>query len=329
MRAVQVPEPGGPEALQFVSLPRPQPGPRELLVKIHATALNRADLLQRRGKYPAQPDTVQTLGLEMAGEVVALGPDVVHWEIGDRVMALLSGGGYAEYVTIHEEMGMRIPDQLTWIEAAAIPEVFLTAFQALRWLGRLSSGERVLIHAGGSGVGTAAIQLARQFGAEHITVTASQSKHAVCLQLGADRAIDYRYQNFADVMTADHPDGNVDVILDFIGAPYFMDNLRCLRMDGRLVLLAVLGGHRLADMHLLPLLRRRISVIGSTLRARPLSYKIALSREFTDFSWDRFNDGQLQPVIDSVYDWEKVATAHQRMEANQNTGKIVFRVTNS
>ncbi len=311
--------------LQFVDVPAPAPGPREVLVRVQATALNRADLLQRQGKYPPPPGVTDILGLEMAGEVVEAGEQVRACRVGDRVCALLPGGGYAEYATVHEDMLLPVPEGMSLAEAAAIPEAFLTAFQALQWLGRLASGERVLIHAGASGVGTAAIQLARWAGAEPL-ITASAPKHEGCLELGAALAIDYRTENFCEAVLAYTQGEGVEMVLDFIGAPYWTDNLNCLRTDGRLVLLAFMGGRKAEGLDLGLLLRKRLHLMGSTLRARSPDYKIELTRAFRAWAWKGFGSGQLRPVVDSILEWEKAAEAHAYMEANKNQGKIVLEI---
>ncbi|RMF30179.1 MAG: NAD(P)H-quinone oxidoreductase, partial [Bacteroidetes bacterium] len=238
---------------------------------------------------------------------------------------LLAGGGYAERVLLNEHLALPIPERMSYEQAAAIPEAFLTAFQALVWLAELQEGEAVLVHAGGSGVGTAAIQLARGLGAR-VYVTASEPKHPLCLELGADHAIDYRSEDFAAEIRRLTKGRGVQVILDFIGAAYLKQNLEALALDGRLVLLALMGGAKVPDFSLLPLLRKRLKLMGSTLRNRSLEYKIALTHAFKTFAWQGFADGTYRPVIDSVFPWTEVAQAHRRMEANLNQGKIVLRV---
>lgn len=326
MKAIVIRHFGGPEELAMGEWPQPEPGVREILVRVEATALNRADLLQRRGLYPPPRGESPILGLEMAGEVVVLGTGVTRWKAGDRVCGLLAGGGYAAYVVIHEDMALPVPERMGYSEAAAIPEAFLTAYQALRWLGDVQIGESVLIHAGASGVGTAAIQLAREMGVRSM-VTASAAKHETCLRLGAETAIDYRVRDFAEAVLEYTESQGVDLVIDFIGAPYFQKNLQVLRPDGRLVMLALMGGTQPREVDLGPILAKRLKVFGSTLRARTLEYKIALTEGFKSFAWPLFNKGRLQPVIDSVMDWKEVSAAHARMEANQNQGKIVLKVT--
>lgn len=326
MRAVLVRAPGGPENLYIGEFPTPAPGPGELLVRVCATSLNRADLLQRAGKYPPPPGASPILGLDVAGTVVALGPGVTGWQMGDRVFGLVEGGGYAEYAVLPAAMAMRIPDNLSCEEAAAIPEVFLTAYQALCWLGQLQKNEQVLVHAGASGVGTAAIQLARRIGAR-VHVTASAPKHNVCQALGAETTIDYRQEDFAERVLQATEGNGVHVVLDFVGAPYLAANLRCLAPDGRIVLLATLGGSRVTSFDLRLLFARRAHLIASTLRNRSRDYKGRLTQEFAERFLSDFAAGRLRPVIDRIYDWTEVVDAHRRMEANQNVGKIVLRIS--
>lgn len=325
MKAILVKQPGGPEQLALGEYEQPLPKPYELLVRVHATALNRADTLQRQGKYPAPKGASPLLGLEIAGEVVEAGVNCTRYKKGDKVFGLLPGGGYAEYAVIDEQMAMPIPGNLSMEEAAAIPEVFLTAFQALMWLGKLKAGERVLIHAGASGVGTAAIQLARAAKAE-VLVTASEGKLHACKELGAHKAINYQEVPFEDEVLAYTNSEGVDVIVDFIAGPYFNQNLDCLRLDGRLVILASLGGGKVDGVDLRKILTKRLQVMGSTLRSRSREYQIKLTQEMSQFALPHFKSGAIKPVIDSMYDWQDVAEAHRYMEQNKNIGKIVLRV---
>jgi len=325
MKAVLIKAFGGPEQLYLGEWETPHPGPKEILVRVRATAVNRADTLQRQGKYPVPPDASPILGLEMAGDVAEVGAGVSRWQVGDRVCGLLGGGGHAEYALIHEELALPLPEGMTYNQATAIPEVFLTAFQALVWLAELQPGERVLIHAGASGVGTAAIQIAKEKGAE-VIVTASAPKHALCLRLGANLAIDYREQDFTAAVKEATQGLGVDVILDFVAAPYFQANLDLLQTDGRLVMLALLGGGQLEGGNLTPILRKRLQIFGSTLRNRSLSYKIRLTQALQTFAWPRFQSGQIQPVVDRVLPWQEIIAAHRAMEANENAGKIVLEI---
>ncbi len=325
MKAVLFKEPGNAEVMNIRECATPQPAANEVLVKVYATALNRADILQREGKYPPPPGESDILGLEMAGEVVETGLEVQKWRPGNRVCGLLAGGGYAEYAVIHEDMALPIPENLSYEEAAAIPEAFLTAFQALHFLARLKPHETVLIHAGASGVGTAAIQIARQTGAT-VFVTASRNKHELCRSLGAVQAIDYHTEDFETIILRETYSQGVHVILDVIGAPYLQKHLNLLQMDGRLIILSMMGGVKTSDLQIGSILRKRLQIIGSTLRNRPLAYKIELTRDFRLFTWDLFANSTFKPVIDKIFDWQDVIEAHQYMESNQNQGKIVLRI---
>jgi len=327
MKAVLIKNYGEPEEMFIGEAPKPTMSSDEVLVSVKATALNRADTLQRRGKYPPPPGASSVLGLEMSGVIEAVGADVENWKVGDKVCGLLAGGGYAEFVTIHSQCLIPIPDGWSFEKAAAIPEVFLTAFQALNYLAKIQKGERILIHAGASGVGTAAIQLAKCMGASQIIVTASAGKHELCKQLGADVAIDYKTQNFEEEVLQVTDNQGVDVIIDFLAAPYFQRNINSLAMDGRMVMLALMGGFQVENLVLAKILMKRLHIMGSTLRARTLDYKIKLTRDLVDFAMPLFASGKLQPVIDSVFDWTEVVGAHKYMEANKNKGKIILRIT--
>lgn len=326
MRAVIMKEYGGPEMLLTGEWRKPEPGDREILVKTAATAVNRADIQQRMGKYPPPEGASPLLGLEMAGTVSELGPQASRWKEGDTVCGLLPGGGYAEYAVIHEDLALPVPRGMSMIEAAAVPEVFMTAFQAVNWIAGLKMGEWILIHAGASGVGTAATQLAREMGAGGIIVTASGPKHETCRAMGAGFTIDYNNEDFAGAVKKYTENRGVDVVIDFIAAPYFTGNLEVLRTDGRLVILAFLGGVKPEGVNLIPVLTKRLQITGTTLRSRSLEYKIALARDLRDFAWDRFADGRLEPVIDCVFPLEDAAEAHRYMEANKNSGKLVLTV---
>ncbi|MEO0896535.1 MAG: NAD(P)H-quinone oxidoreductase [Bacteroidota bacterium] len=326
MKAVVFDQPGDPEVLRIGDWEKPEPKEGEVLVKVGATAINRADTLQRIGRYPVPKGASPILGLEMSGTVVETGKWANRWKVGDRVCGLLSGGGHAEYAVIHEDMCMAIPKDMGFESAAAIPEVFLTAYQSLFWLAEIKAGENVLIHAGASGVGTAAIQLAKAAGAQ-IMITASSPKHEICRKLGAELCIDYRTQDFhLEVMQQSQKRG-ADVILDFIAGPYFQRNLDSLALDGRMVMLALLGGVKPEHINLAPILRKRLKIMGSTLRNRSLDYKIRLTRDFEAFAWNRFQSGHLKPVIHKVMDWTEIVEAHKLMEANVNAGKIVLKVS--
>jgi putative PIG3 family NAD(P)H quinone oxidoreductase len=326
VKAVVVSEPGGSEQLKLAELPDPVPGTGEICIDIHATALNRADLLQRRGLYPPPPGTTEILGLECAGVVSALGPGSSGTrKLGERVMVLLGGGGYAERVAVPEALAMKVPDALSFEQAAAVPEAFLTAREALFVSGRLTSGNSVLIHAAAGGVGSAAVQLARAAGA-HVFATASGSLKCAWLRaLGADVVIDYKCDDFAAVVARESNGRGVDVILDFVGAAYAEQHGACLATGGRQVVIGVLGGAQ-ASINLGRLLQKRQSLLGLVMRSRSMLEKIELTRAFVRTTLPFFSDGRLKPLVDSVFALSDVARAHERMEANENLGKIVLRV---
>lgn len=324
MKAIVIEAPGGPDVLQLGEAATPEPGPGELLVRVRAAGINRADLAQRAGNYPPPPGASDILGLEMAGEVAALGAGVEGWRAGERVMALLPGGGYAEYVAVPADMAMRVPDNLSWEEAGGLPEAFLTAWLGLFPLGGLEAGGVALVHAGASGVGTAAIQLVREWSATAIATAGSDEKVSACVALGAT-GVNYRTQDFAAVVQEATGGDGANVILDFVGADYWERNVQSLAMDGRIVVISTLSGGNV-QANLGTLMRKRAQVIGTTLRARPLAQKVALTRAFAAFALPRFADGRLKVVLDSAYPLADAAEAHRRMGANLNTGKIVLRV---
>ena len=325
MKAILTKQFGGANQLYIGEVDTPTIPGNEVLVKIHATGINRADILQREGKYPPPPGVSHVLGLEIAGEVVSMGVSNSRWKVGDKVFGLLSGGGYAQYATIHEDMLMPIPQNLSFVECAAIPEAFLTAYQALISLANLQPNEKVLIHAGGSGVGTAAIQIVKFIGATAF-VTASSSKHNACLDLGANTCIDYRSKDFEIEVKKITNGKGVDVILDFVAADYYQQNLNSLAMDGRMVMLAFLGGIKVSEVNLLAMITKRLKIMGSTLRSRSIEYQIELAQLFYDFAYNGFKEGDLKPVIDKTYPWNQVQNAHEYMEANLNIGKVILEI---
>jgi len=326
VKAVLVSEPGGPEKLQLVEVPDPAPGPEEITIEIHAAALNRADLLQRRGLYPPPPGTTNILGMECSGVVSALGRGCSgNLAVGARVMVLLGGGGYAEQVVVPEALAMKVPDALDFERAAAIPEAFLTAREVLFAAGQLTATESVLIHAAAGGVGSAAVQLARSLGARVFATAGGKEKCEWVRALGADVVIDYKSQDFAAVVQAETGGLGVNVILDFVGAAYAAQHAACLATRGRQVLIGVMGGAQ-ASIDLGRLLQKRQSLVGVVMRSRSIQEKIELTRGFVRHTLPLFADGRLKPLVDSVFPLAEVAVAHQRMEANQNSGKIVLKV---
>lgn len=311
--------------LIWQEVPAPDYGPEEVLVDIYATALNRADLSQREGNYPPPPGASNILGLEMAGRIAAVGEQVTGWQVGDRVCALLPGGGYAEQVNVPHQMLMAIPDAWSFAQAAAIPEVFLTAYVNLFMEAGLQAGETVLIHGGASGVGTAAIQLAHQAGCRVIITAGSEEKTTRCLALGADLAINYKSEDFAErIGRYTHGEG-VDVILDMVGAAYFERNLKLLKLKGRLVFISMLSGSK-TEINLGALMGRRLRLIGSVLRARSQAEKVEIKARFMAQFWPQLLDGTIAPIIDTVYPITQANEAQQYMADNKNTGKIILRV---
>jgi putative PIG3 family NAD(P)H quinone oxidoreductase len=325
MKAILVKKPGGAENLIIGNKEKPIINENELLVKVKAAGINRADIMQREGKYPPPGGASEILGLEISGEIVELGSNVSGWKKGENVFGLIPGGGYAEFTKIHQDMAITKPDELSFEEAAAVPEVFLTAYQALFWNAQIKKDDNVLIHAGASGVGTAAIQFANDAGA-HVIITASKGKHDFCLKIGAEKAIDYKSQQFDDEVLNFTKDKGAGIILDFIGADYFEKNIRCLSNNGRLILLATLSGPKIKEVDIRKIMSKWISIIGSTLRTRDLDYQIKLTKEFANYSLEKFKTGRLKPVIDKTYNWEDAAEAHEYLEANKNTGKLVLTI---
>ncbi|MFF2887299.1 NAD(P)H-quinone oxidoreductase [Paenibacillus sp. NPDC057967] len=302
----------------------PDPAYGELLIEVKATALNRADLLQKRGLYPPPPGASPILGLEMAGTVLE---GSGSWQPGDRVMALLPGGGYAERVRIPAGMAMPIPQGLSYAQAAGIPEVFLTAYLNLFRLGGLQAGQSVLVHAGASGVGTAAIQLAKSAGCYVIATAGSAEKLDACLKLGADGAIDYKEGPFLPKVLDYTAGRGVDVIMDFVGASYWEQNLSALALDGKLILIGLLGGAKAKELNLSQLIARRLQLIGTSLRTLSPDRKEALTAEFAERFMPHLMSGAIFPVIDSEWDWNQAEEAHAYMESNRNTGKIILTVS--
>ena len=327
MKAVVITKPGGPEVLQLQDVPEPVPGPEDLLVRVRATALNRADILQRMGGYP-QPGPKPPLdipGMEYAGEVLAAGARVEGFSPGDRVMGLLVGGGYAEQVVTHFRLAMKVPANLSWEEAGATPEVYITAHDALLQCG-LVAGETVLIHAAGSGVGVAAAQIAKMLGASLVIGTAgSAEKLAQAATLGLDVGVNYREQDFAEEVLKATGGRGVDVILDVIGADYWDRNMKSLAQKGRMVLVGLMGGNS-TNANIGVLLQKRASVRGTTLRGRPIEEKGLATRAFEKSVLPHIASGRIKVVVDRVYPLAEAAAAHEYMGANQNFGKVVLRV---
>ena len=325
MRAVVLRSHGGPEVLEIQDVEAPVPGNDDISVDVVATALNRADLLQRMGLYPNPfPDGVEIPGLEFSGTVRSVGAHVRRWKVGDPVMGIVSGGGYAQQLVLPERQAMRIPTGISIADAAAIPEVFITAWDALVVQGVLTSGRWALVHAGGSGVGTAAIQICKAIGAR-IVVTCSASKVAACRALGADVVVDYGSQDFVAEVASATAGVGVDVVLDVIGGDYLERNIAALATKGRIIQVGVMAGKPVL-FNVGALLGKRASIIGTVLRVRPVEEKISISQRFASEVLPLFDAGVLQPVIDRRYQLDDIAAAHEYMASNGNTGKIVIDI---
>lgn len=325
MKAVVLRQHGGPEVLQFEDVPTPVIGAEDILVSVAATALNRADLLQRMGFYPDPfPSAHEIPGLEFAGTVSAVGDRVRLWSVGDQVMGIVSGGAYAEQLALHERQALKIPKNVSLHDAAAIPEVFITAWDALVVQGGLTSGRWALVHAGASGVGTAAIQICKAIGAR-IIVTCSTGKVDACRELGADVVVDYTTHDFVEeVQRATNGDG-VSTVLDVIGGDYVERNVACLAVKGHIIQVGVMAG-KPVPFNVGALLAKRASITGTVLRPRPLDEKIAITQRFAEEVLPLFETGNLKPVIDRRYNFADIADAHTFMASNGNVGKIVVRI---
>lgn len=317
---------GGPEVLQLAEAPSPTPTATQILVDVHATALNRADTIQRRGGYPPPPGESDIIGLEIAGTVSAMG-DAVKGGIskGDRVFGLVGGGGYAEQAVIDYRMAMPIPEAWSFEEAAAVPEVFFTANENIFTLGKLSAGETILIHAGGSGVGSAGVQISQHAGATVFVTAGTPEKINRCKALGATEGINYKTTDFVTEIQRLTDGQGVDVVLDFIGAPYFERNLSILKTKGRLLQVGLIGGSA-TEINLNTLMRNRLQIIGSVMRPQSIDEKIAITQRFVERWLPALKSGVLQPIIDTVFPLAEAAQAHAYMEANRNFGKIILRV---
>ncbi len=324
MRHVACEGHGGPEVMRIVTGPVPQPGPGEILIEVHAAGVNRPDIQQRRGAYPPPPGASPILGLEAAGTVAALGEGVEGWTLGDPVSALCNGGGYAEYVAVPAPQCLPPPEGYDHLRAAALPETYFTVWANLFQAGRLAKGESVLIHGGSSGIGTTAIQLAREFGARVFATAGNVDKCTACLRLGAEAAIDYNAQDFVEEVKRLTDGRGVDVVLDMVGGDYIARNLRCLALDGRLVQIAFLQGSKAREVDFLPVMTKRLTITGSTMRPRTTEQKGAIAAELAERVWPVLSAGRCGPVIYGTYALEDVAEAHRLMESSAHIGKIML-----
>lgn len=323
MRAIAITQPGGPEVLQPVTLPTPAPGAGEVLIEVAAAGVNRPDVVQRQGFYAPPPGAPDTPGLEVAGTIVQLGAGVTGWSLGDKVCALVAGGGYAQYCVAPAVQCLPIPAGMDVIAAAAIPETFFTVWTNLFDGGHLQAGESLLVHGGSSGIGTTAIQIAKVFGARVFATAGSDDKCAVCIQLGAERAINYRNEDFMAVIKELTGGAGVDVILDMVGGAYVERNISSLAMGGRLVNIAFLEGSKVS-LNLMPVMLKRLILTGSTLRPRSIAEKALIANALREKVWPLLAEGKLQPVIDSTYALEDATAAHARMESSAHIGKLVL-----
>ncbi len=323
MTAIEIREPGGPEALVPTSRPLPEPGEGEVLVRLAAAGVNRPDVMQRQGGYPPPPGASDIPGLEIAGAVVALGPGVTELAIGDQVTALVTGGGYAEYCTAPVPQCLPIPDGLSLVEAACLPETFFTVWTNVFDRGGLQAGETFLVHGGSSGIGTTAIQMAKAFGARVFATAGSAEKCRACESLGAERAINYREEDFVQAVKEATGKKGVDVILDMVGGDYVQRNISALAPDGRLCYIAFLGGSK-AEVDLLPMMLKRITISGSTLRARSVAFKGAIADNLRNKVWPRIAAGKIKPVVHATFPLAEAAEAHRLMESSAHIGKIAL-----
>jgi NADPH2:quinone reductase len=325
MTVVGVREPGGPEVLRVETRPIPEPGPSEMLIRVQAAGVNRPDVLQRQGNYPPPPGASDILGLEVAGKVVKCGSGVTRWVPGESVCALLAGGGYAEYAVAPEPQCLPLPEGVTAREAAALPETFFTVWTNLFDRGLLKKGETLLVHGGASGIGTTAIQLGVAFGATVYATAGTKAKCDACLRLGATRAVNYREEDFLEILRAAPGDRGVDVILDIVGGDYFPKNLALLAVEGRLVQIAFLRG-AMVSLDLADMCRRRLTVTASTLRNRTVAEKGTIAKALLRHVWPLLAAGRVRPVIHAAFPLREAAAAHRLMESGEHIGKIVLDV---
>ena len=325
MRAVEITQPGGPDVLKPCERPLPQPRPHEILIRVEAAGVNRPDLLQRQGHYPVPPGASDLPGLEVAGTVVALGHAAKIWRIGDRVCALTHGGGYAEYCVTPEVQALPAPKGLSMPEAASLPETFFTVYSNVFDRGRLGPGETFLIQGGASGIGVTAVQMVAAMGNRVFATAGNDEKCAACVKLGAEIAINYRTQDFAEIVKKATGGKGVDVILDMVGGDYVPRELKCMADEGRLVMIAFLRGPK-TELDLGELMRRRLTITGSTLRPRTVEFKGAVARSLRERVWPLVESGKIKPVIFRSFPLAQAADAHRLLEAGEHVGKIVLTV---
>jgi NADPH2:quinone reductase len=325
MRAVEISKPGGPEVLKVVDVPKPAPKPNEILVKVAAAGVNRPDLLQRAGHYPVPPDASPLPGLEIAGEVAGLGAAVKLWKVGDKVCALTNGGGYAEYCAVPETQALPIPKNVSMVEAASFPETFFTVWGNVYDRARLAPGETLLVQGGSSGIGVTAIQMAAATGNRVFATAGSAEKVAACVKLGAEKAFNYKTQDWSAEVRAATGGKGVNVILDMVGGDYVPRELKCLAEEGRLVFIAYLRGPK-TELDIDTVMRRRLTITGSTLRPRSAEFKGSIARNLREKIWPLIEAGRIKPQVFKTFPLEGAADAHALMESSQHIGKIVLTV---
>jgi putative PIG3 family NAD(P)H quinone oxidoreductase len=323
MTVIAVSEPGAPEVLKPQSRDVPKPGDTQILVRVRAAGVNRPDVMQRQGKYPPPPGAPDYPGLEIAGEVAAIGGKVSRWKVGDKICALVPGGGYAEYCLADETNALPVPKSFSFVEAAALPETFFTVWHNVFERGRLQAGETMLIHGGSSGIGTTAIMLGKAFGAKVIATAGSKEKCDACLKLGADAAIDYKTQDFVAVTKEKTGNKGADLIIDMVGGAYVDRNLDAAAVEGRIVQIATQQGFKV-EFNLIKVMQKRLTFTGSTLRPRPVADKAAIADALKAKVWPLLDQGKIKPVIDSTFPLADAAKAHARMESSTHVGKIVL-----
>lgn len=325
MRVVEISQPGGPEVLRIANRPIPVPGTDEALLRVEAAGVNRPDVMQRKGSYPPPPGASDIPGLEIAGTIVSIGAEVKRLKVGEQVCALVSGGGYAEFCAAPEAQCLPIPRGLTMIEAASLPETFFTVWSNVFDRGRLAPGETLLVQGGSSGIGVAAIQMARALGSAVFATAGTADKCAACERLGAQRAINYKNEDFVEVLKAETNGRGVNVILDMIGGDYLPREVQALAEDGRLVLINTMGGAE-GRLDLADVMRRRLTITGSTLRSRPVAFKGAIADALRQRVWPLIEAGKIKPVVFKTFPMEQAADAHRLMESSEHVGKIVLVV---
>jgi NADPH2:quinone reductase len=325
MIVISIAKPGGPEVLQPIEMPLPQPERREVLIRVAAAGVNRPDLMQREGKYPPPPGASDIPGLEVSGTIAACGRDTQRWREGDRVCALVSGGGYAEYCVAPDLQCLPLPSTVDLVSAGGMPETFFTVWTNVFGRGHLGDGETFLVHGGASGIGTTAIQMARAFGARVFATAGTDEKCAACERLGAERAINYRTEDFVAVVLSLTGGRGVDVILDMVGAPYFVRNVDLLALEGRLLQIAVLHGAKV-EINLVRMLRQRLTITGSTLRSRSVDEKAAIATAVEKAVWPLVEAGKIRPIVYATFPLRQAAEAHRLMESGSHIGKIVLTV---